>query len=61
VCKLRIKEGIKFLYAKKKTKSEPETIYTRVFLANTWCNNWFCIENVIDENIKTELNSKYWN
>jgi hypothetical protein len=56
---LRIKEGIRFLYARK-TNSEPETIYTHVFLANTWCNNWFYIEYVIDENIKAELNSKYW-
>jgi hypothetical protein len=56
---LRIKEGIKFLYTKK-TKPEPETIYMHVVLANTWCNNWFCIEDVTDENLKAELNSKYW-
>ena len=54
ICKLRIKDKIKFLYLKKATLNK--TLYqTHLKLANKWGNAWYLIADSVHNTTKTEV------
>jgi hypothetical protein len=55
---IRIKDGLKFLYAKKQ-KLNSQTYHLHLTLANNWNNMWGYIHHTIEEKLHKESQARY--